>query len=207
MQIDVMDGWAVITKDDTLQQNSLKTYWVEFNFDKSWEGYARTVIFEAGPASVLVVLKEYSDAENRCPVPKECLKYSGKLKIGIYGTKDHEDKAVDGYLSSMIIPDGRLNLGSFSPGANLPDEVYSEIMAAIGDLSAAGFEGKTLAEVFREIKNSVCETATDEEVDNVLNTAFGTATAPADPSEESPSNTATDEEVGDLLDEVFGKLP
>lgn len=206
MKIDVMDNWAVITKDDTLRQNSSKTYWAEFNFDESWEGYSRTVIFEAGPANVVVVLKEYSDKEDRCPIPKECLKYGGvKLKIGIYGVKGEEHKAIVGYLTSMIISDGGLNLGGTSSGTTIPDEVYSEIMAAIGDLSAAGFEGKTLAEVFREIKNSVCETATDDEARDALNTAFGTKTDPSELPEELPSNTATDKEVSDVLDDVFGK--
>lgn len=205
MKIDVMDNWATITKDDTLQQNSSKTYWVEFNFDKSWEGYSKTVIFEAGSANVVVVLKEYSDEENRCPIPKECLKYGGvKLKIGIYGVKGEEHKAIIGYLTSMIISDGGLNLGG-SSGTVIPDEVYSEIMAAIGDLNAAGFEGKTLAEVFREIRDHVCETATDDEVKDALNTAFGTKTDPSELPEELPSNTATDKEVSDILDDVFGK--
>lgn len=200
-----MDNWAVITKDDTLQQNSSKTYWVEFNFDKSWEGYSRTVIFEAGPTKVVVVLKEFSDTEDRCPIPKECLKYGGvKLKMGIYGVKGDERKAIVGYLTSRIISDGGLKLGGSSSGGTLPDEVYSEIMAAIGDLSAAGFEGMTLAEVFREIRNHVCETATDEEVSDALNTTFGTKTDPSELPEEFPSNTATDKEVSDVLKDVFG---
>ena len=204
MKIDVKDNWAAIIKDDTLQQNSSKTYWVEFDFDKSWEGYSRTVIFEAGPANVVVVLKEYSDEENRCPIPKECLKYGGvKLKIGIYGVKGEEHKAIVGYLTSMIISDGGLNLGG-SSGTLIPDEVYSEIMAAIGDLNAAGFEGKTLAEVFREIRDHVCETATDEEVKDALNTTFGTKTDPSEFPEERPDNTATDKEVSDILKDVFG---
>lgn len=89
----------------------------------------------------------------------------------------------------------------------MPDEIYSEIMAAIGDLSAAGFEGKTLAEIFREIKNSACETATDPEVEDMLDDTFGAAPIlPDNPGgEEIPNNTATDKEVADILDEVFGK--
>jgi hypothetical protein len=108
--------------------------------------------------------------------------------------------------TSMIIPDGSLGLGS-STGTPMPDEIYSEIMAAIGDLSAAGFEGKTLAEIFREIKNSACETATDPEVEDMLDDTFGSAPIlPDNPGgEEIPDNTATDKEVADILDEVFGK--
>lgn len=203
MQIKIMDHWAQMVKDDTLRQNSEKEYGVEFFFDESWDGYAKTAIFEAGPASVIVAL-----TEDRCMIPAECLKRgSVKLKIGIYGVKGEEHKGTVWCLTSLIIPDCSLGTGSGSP--TIPDDIYSEIMAAIGDLSAAGFEGKTLAEVFREIKNSVCETATDQEVSDALNEAFGKSyDTPDIPGEaEDPDNTATDKEVGDILNEVFGEQP
>ncbi len=201
MKINVMDTWAVMVEDDTLRQNATKTYDVEFNFDQSWDGYSRTAIFEAGPASVIVAL-----TEDRCTIPAECLKHASvKLKVGVYGVKGEERKGTAWCIASTIIPDAALGLGNPGSGTPTPDDVYSEIMAAIGDLSAAGFEGKTLAEVFKEIKESVAETATDEEVDSVLDDAFGGpggSTGPVEP--EDPTNTATDEEVGNILDDVFG---
>lgn len=201
LKINVMDTWAIMVEDDTLRQNATKTYNVEFNFDKCWDGYSKTAIFEAGPASVIVAL-----TEDRCNIPSECLKHgSTKLQIGIYGVKGEERKGTIWCLASMIIPDATLKLGGLSSGTPLPDDLYSEIMGAIGDLAAAGFEGKTLAEAFQEIKNSVCETATDTEVNDALNIAFGTKTpTPEDSDTELPTNTATDKEVSDLLNDVFG---
>ena len=197
MKINVMDTWAVMVEDDTLRQNSKKTYNVEFNFDKCWDRYSKTAIFEAGPASVIVAL-----TEDRCTIPTECLKHgSVKLQIGIYGVKGEERKGTIWCLASMIIPDATMCKGGSSP---LPEDVYSEIMAAIGDFAAAGFEGKTLAEIFKEIKDSACETATDEEVSSMLNGTFGSPGNPFDP-EESSDNTATDQEVEDILNDVFGK--
>jgi len=77
LKIDILDTWAVIVEDDTLRQNSTKTYEVEFNFAESWDGYSKTAIFEAGPASVIVAL-----TEDRCTIPAECLKHgSVKLKV------------------------------------------------------------------------------------------------------------------------------
>ncbi len=200
MKINVMDTWAAITKDDTLRQNSTKPYEVEFTFSEGWEGYTKTAIFEAGPASVIVAL-----TEDRCAVPTECLKHgSVKLHVGVYGVKGEERKGTVWCHGSMIIPDASLSVGG-STGTPMPDDLYSEIMAAIGDLSAAGFEGKTLAEVFKEIKESVCETATDEEVGSMLNGAFGPSSGgTTDPGEETPGNTATDDEVADILKDVFG---
>lgn len=199
MKIDVMDSWAAIIEDDTLRQNSTKPYEVKFTFSEGWEAYAKTAIFEAGPASVIVAL-----TEDRCAIPAECLKHgSVKLRVGIYGVKGEDRKGtVWCHGSSMIIPDATMSMGGSSP---LPDDIYSEIMAAIGDLSAAGFEGKTLAEVFKEIKESVCETATDEEVGSMLNGTFGQSSGgTTDPGGETSGNTATDDEVADILKDVFG---
>ena len=203
MIIEIKDQWAMLVKDDTLRQNSKKPYEVELIFDESWNGFSKTAIFEAGPASVIVAL-----TADRCTIPTECLKHgSVKLKIGVYGVNGETRKGTVWCETSMIVPDASLGLGS-SPSTPPLDDIYSEIMAAIGDLSAAGFEGKTLAEIFRDIKDSACacETATDEEVDKVLSDAFGSSSCvPTDPDEEDPCNTATDKEVDDLLDEVFGK--
>ena len=44
LKINVMDTWAVMVEDDTLRQNSKKTYNVEFNFDKCWDGYSRPAL-------------------------------------------------------------------------------------------------------------------------------------------------------------------
>ena len=201
MIIQVTDQWAHMIKDDTLRQNSKKAYEVVFDFDKSWDGFTKTVIFEAGPASVIVAL-----TENRCTIPTECLKHgSVKLKVGIYGIKGEERKSTLWCLTSMIVPNFGSSAGSSSPPQS-PDDVYTEIMAAIGDLSAAGFEGKTLAEIFREIRdNACCETATDEEVQEVLSNAFGAKTNyPEFPDAECSDNTATDKEVIDIINDVFG---
>lgn len=143
---------------------------------------------------------------NRCTIPAECLKHgSVKLQVGIYGVKGEERKGTIWCLTSMIIPDATLSMGSFAPGATLPEDAYSEIMAAIGDLSAAGFEGQTLAEVFKEIKESVSETATDEEVGDVLDTMFGTENIPSgEPEVEESGTTASDNEVNDILNDFFG---
>lgn len=204
MKIKITDQWANLVKDDTLRQNSRKTYEVGFDFDGSWDGYSRTAIFEAGPSSVIVAL-----TEDRCAIPAECLKHgSVKLKVGVYGVKGEERKGTIWCLTSLIIPDATMSIGSTSTGPVISDDVYSEIMAAIGDLSAAGFEGKTLAEIFREIKDSVCDTATDSEVEEMLDGAFSKPADPSEsPGEEGPGNTAADKEVEDLLSDVFGKEP
>lgn len=205
MEIAVKDTYSILVQDDTLIQNSSKLYSVKFAFDETWDGFSKTAIFEAGPASVIVAL-----TDDQCTIPAECLKRGSiKLKIGIYGISGDKRKGTIWCSTSLIIPNVRLDVGTSSSSSSGSDEVYNEIMAAIGDLAAAGFEGKTLAEVFREIKDSTCETATDEEVEETLNSVFGqTSDLPDDSGgTESSANTATDEEVDEILDAVFGKTP
>lgn len=199
MKIEINGTSTRLVEDASLIQNSAGPYDVEFVFNKDWDGFTKTALFEASSASIAVVL-----TDDKCTIPAECLKRAGvRLQVMVYGVRGDERISTGWCVTSMILHKASLGLGSGGSSV-LPNDAYEQIMAAIGDLSAAGFEGKTLAEVFKEIKNSVCETATDEEVSDALNTAFGTKTDPSEQPEELPSNTATDKEVSDLLDDVFG---
>lgn len=203
MKIAIKGSFTRLVGDASLVQNSNTPYTVEFTFDDAWEGFAKTALFEAGGASIAVVL-----SDDRCTIPAECLKRAGvRLQVAVVGTKEGRRISTGWCVTGMILHKATLGLGHGGGGTILPDDAYEQIMAAIGDLSAAGFEGKTLAEVFREIKDSVCETATDQEVDAALDVAFGETYVPPDSpgGPEVPGNIATDEEVGDILDEVFGK--
>ena len=50
-------------------------------------------------------------------------------------------------------------------------------MGIIGDPSTAGFGNKTLTEVIVEIQRSISGTASDKEVDDMLNDAFASTEA------------------------------
>lgn len=72
----------------------------------------------------------------------------------------------------------------------------------LGAGSDVSFQGKSLAEILREVleqtRGSCCETATDGEVWQLLEEVFGPS------GTEDPDNTATDREVEEMLEEVFG---
>ena len=46
MEIAVKATYAHLVKDESLVQNSDKLYIVEFHFDQSWDGYAKSAVFE-----------------------------------------------------------------------------------------------------------------------------------------------------------------
>ena len=205
MKIAIKGSFTRLVGDASLVQNSSTPYIVEFTFDDAWEGFAKTALFEAGGASIAVVL-----SDDRCTIPAECLKRAGvRLQVAVVGTKGDQRISTGWCVTGMILHKATLGLGQGGGGGStLPDDAYEQIMAVIGDLSAAGFEGKTLSEVIIELRKSISDTATDKEVEEVLNSTFGaSSTTPGEPEEENPGDTATDEEVGDILDEVFGKQP
>lgn len=207
MKIEIKGQFTRLVEDASLVQNSTTPYSVEFTFDEAWDGFAKTALFEAGGASIAVVLMD-----DKCVIPSECLKKAGvRLQIAVYGVRGDERISTSGWcVTGMILYKANLGFGQgCGGGTSVPDDIYEQIMAAIGDLSAAGFEGMTLAEVFQEIKNSVCGTATDEEVSEALDDAFGQKYDPPENpgGQEGANNTATDKEVVDILDDVFGKKP
>lgn len=198
MKIEIKGSFTRLVGDASLVQNSKTSYIVEFTFDEAWEGFAKTALFEAGGASIAVVL-----SDDRCNIPADCLKRSGVcLQVAVVGTKGDQRISTGWCVTGMILPKATMGFSQGGGGSTLPDDAYEQIMAVIGDLSAAGFEGKTLSEIIIELRKSISDTATDEEVSDALDEAFS---EPGDPGGSSPDNTATDEEVGGILDEVFGK--
>ena len=180
----------------TLIQNVATPYPVEFAFSKDWDGFAKTALFEAGGVSMAVVL-----SEDKCDIPGECLKKGGiPLKIAVYGVKGEERKSTGWHVTSKILFPANISIGTGGSGDPMGDEAYKQIMGIIGDPSTAGFGNKTLTEVIVEIQRSISGTASDKEVDDMLNDAF----ASSDPGGSTPDNTASDKEVDDLLNDVFG---
>lgn len=117
--------------------------------------------------------------EDRYIIPSKCLEQAGVyLQIGVSGEKDGETKPTVWCLGSRILYRAKL------------DQITSGVC---GDVSVQ------VLEIIRSM------TATDEEVDQALNDAFGSSyTPPDDSGEGSSDNIATDEEVEDILKDVFG---
>lgn len=181
MEIAVKSKSAHLIRDESLVQNSEKLYIVEFAFDQSWDGYTKSAIFEAGGVQQPPVAL----IDNRCIIPAECLKRAGViLKIGVIGVNGDEQKGPVWCLTSKIL-------------------YQTDTAALIPPVSPGGDVTAQILEVIRE------NTATDEEVREVLDDAFQSDWIPPDNPDdpEAPDNTATDEEVEEVLDDVFGDEP
>ena len=192
MKIAVKQSFTTLVEDSTLVQNAATPYVVEFTFSEDWDGFTKTTLFEAGRVSMAVVL-----SNDQCQIPAECLKQGGiPLKIAVYGVKGEERKSTDWHVTSTILYKSALDVGEGGSDDPMGDEAYRKIMGVIGDTEAAGFGSKTLCEVIREIQKSVSGTVSDDEVEDMLDTAFA--------EDEGEGSTASNEEVAGILNDVFG---
>ena len=180
MKIEIGQRHALLVKDDTLIEKSGKLYLVEFTFDESWDGFTKTVTFQAGDVTETAEL-----TDDRCIIPSKCLETAGVvLRIGVSGVKGEEQKDTVWCLTSRILyatdaADLRPPSGPVTPGGDVTAQILEVIRA---------------------------NTATDEEVDAALDEAFASDWTPPDDPED-PDNAATDEEVEEVLDDVFGDEP
>lgn len=172
MKIAIKSCFTTLVEDTTLIQNAATPYPVEFAFSKDWDGFAKTALFEAGGVSMAVVL-----SEDKCDIPGECLKKGGiPLKIAVYGVKGEERKSTGWHVTSKILFPANISVGTGGSGDPMGDEAYKQIMGIIGDPSTAGFGNKTLNDAFasKDPGGSTSDnTASDKEVDDLLNDVFG----------------------------------
>jgi len=166
LKIKITKDCAALFDWDTLMQNAKETYTAEFIFDETWEGFSKTAVFVAGPVSVSVPLRE-----DRCQVPPRCLKWGGVvLMVGVRGEKGLERKNAGWCRAGKVLHEAFS--GSAAPSTSVPD-LPEEVLAVIGDLAAAGFQGTTVTDALCEIRSHLCQAAADEEVDAMLDDVFG----------------------------------
>ena len=117
----------------------------------TWSRTSRTPLIRitnVGAIGPRVVLRSPDGASN------PYLVLAGCLAAGLEGIREKleppvsmDDVSGDQNLQFDILPKPTMGFSQGGGGSTLPDDAYEQIMAVIGDLSAAGFEGKTLSEI------------------------------------------------------------
>ena len=113
-----------VFKKELITSDSVQVFQVQFTFDEEWQGYAKTVVFSAGPNKRSVVLANDTDP---CTIPWEVLQTPCfELFVGVRGTNDSGD----------VLPTIWCNLGPIAPGVTMGEEgqqpptpgVYDQIL-------------------------------------------------------------------------------
>lgn len=200
--------------EELVTAGSVGTVMAEFSFDDAWDGWARTAVFRGSGEA-----REVALTSNECAVPWEALRKEGYLRVGVYGARG--DRRIPTIWSSPI-PVAAGASGADPAQPPTPD-VYRQLLAGLGDLN--GLKTADRSSLVAAI-NELCqgggssapdtdETATDQEVEELLDETFGgsggTEEPPAGenppPTEDPPSEsgeTASDEEVEELFNDIFG---
>ena len=109
---------------------------VTFEFDPSWDGFAKTAIFYRSKDNVFYLLL---DNDNKCKVPTEVLTSKGVIYIGLVGAKD--DTVITSELVRYRISEGAITEDTSTPYPT-PDifeqllSDYAEIKTITGDMVA-----------------------------------------------------------------------
>lgn len=121
---------------------------VMFTFCKKWDGYVKTAVFYRTASEVYHVML---DEENTCVIPKEVLKSSGLLHIGVFGVKD-------GMTRPSSVLTYRVEVGAITEATVVPDptpDIYTQILSVMGDLAnLKTMDKSSLVAAINEIYNS-----------------------------------------------------
>lgn len=151
MKIEIKGPFTRLVGDASLVQNSKTPYTVEFTFDGVWDGFAKTALFEAGGASIAVVL-----TDDCCTIPADCLKRAGvRLQVAVVGTKGDQRISTGWCVTGMILHKASLGLGHGGGGSVLPDDVYEQIMFGYDKLMEAIGNGDKLSKIDYELGQKV----------------------------------------------------
>lgn len=177
MRIAVIKQTIALTKDETLIEQSDEIYSIHFDFDETWDGFDKTAFFQAGDYETEVAL-----VDDECDIPSECLEIPGiMLKVLICGVKNGEEISTPWCNISRILYNTSIDIPipSIPPIPPEPsDDEYSRLSndfeAILRDeFTEEELEGKELPEVVNEIEELVGNTATNEEVEEILDDVWG----------------------------------
>ena len=120
MQITV-NGQHIAIVDDTLVSNSVNIYECEFEFDASWDGFAKTSVWQLNSGEPIEVVIDSGVAV----IPHEVLENAGILRIGVYGTKDEK------VMPTVWLEKRKVCLGTptGSIGTEPTPSIYAQILA------------------------------------------------------------------------------
>lgn len=173
MKITVIKQTIALTKDETLIEKTETVYPVRFLFDSTWDGFAKTALFQAGDVTQSVLL-----VDDQCVIPAVCLEKAGfYLKVLVHGEKDGVEQATPWCLTSRILYSTVIDVPVPPTPTPTPTgevgrlcEDFAEVLTR--DYTEEELEGKSLDEVIGDM-DSLDNTATDTQVDNMLDDVWG----------------------------------
>lgn len=141
MKITVKGQQAIVT-DDFLVANSVGIYECEFEFDSSWDGYAKNSVWQLNNDEP----KESIISSGVAEVPWEVLVNGGFIRVGVYGTKDEK------VMPTVWGEKRKVHLGTptGSIGTEPTPSIYAQILAVADEAKEIAEDAYEIAETSQE---------------------------------------------------------
>ncbi len=112
----------------TIASGGVEVDKVQFIFCEKWLGCVKTAVFYRTADEVYHVLLDNDDT---CVIPKEVLRCSGMLHIGVFGCQDQITRPSE--IIKYWVEDGAIT--EATAVCDPTPDIYSQLLAKIGDLS------------------------------------------------------------------------
>ena len=131
IRVKISDQRLVITEAPKIASGGNGTNFVAFEFDESWDNFAKTGVFYTNPAAKK---RSQLGLDNICEIPPQVLKKKGRMYFGVAGVDEHGKRK-----TSEVVPYG-VDEGA-SPEGSLPgagEKAYwDDVLAKIAKCETA----------------------------------------------------------------------
>lgn len=145
--VNVTKNSIAVEGKELITSGSVKTNFVQFDFDDEWTGLTKTVIFQTKKVSIPIILEE--GVRHQLPIPWEVMAYPNEtINVGVYGVRKDDEETTD-VDEEIVLPTIWGTIGKVTQGVLVPNppttpptaDSYLQLLAYIDRLIGSGGGG------------------------------------------------------------------
>lgn len=145
--VNVTKNSIAVEGKELITSGSVKTNFVQFDFDDEWTGLTKTVIFQTKKVSIPIILEE--GVRYQLPIPWEVMAYPNEtINVGVYGVRKDDEETTD-VDEEIVLPTIWGTIGKVTQGVLVPNppttpptaDSYLQLLAYIDRLIGSGGGG------------------------------------------------------------------
>lgn len=145
--VNVTKNSIAVEGKELITSGSVKTNFVQFDFDEEWTGLTKTVIFQTKKVSIPIILEE--GVRYQLPIPWEVMAYPNEtINVGVYGVRKDDEETTD-LDEEIVLPTIWGTIGKVTQGVLIPNppttpptaDSYLQLLAYIDRLIGSGGGG------------------------------------------------------------------
>lgn len=117
--VNVAKNSIAVEGKELITSGSVKTNFVQFDFDEEWTGLTKTVIFQTKKVSIPIILEE--GVRYQLPIPWEVMAYPNEtINVGVYGVRKDAEETTD-VDEEIVLPTIWGTIGKVTQGVLVPN--------------------------------------------------------------------------------------